>query len=365
MSAVLRTLGIILLCAFGYLFLWPVPVEPVAWEAPKDRGFVDEFAPNQKLESFTRLTLGELHGPEAAVHKSDGVLYATTHEGWIIRWAQDQVDAEKWVDLGGRPLGLDFDAAGNLWVANAYSGLQKVTADGKVELVLTEVDGVALRYADDLAVTPDGKIYLSDASTRFAAEDAGGTLEASLLDILEHSDNGRVIEYDPATGASKTVMQGMTFANGVAADPAGRFILVAETGEYKVLKFWLKGDKQGQTETIIDNLPGFPDNIHTGKNGRFWVGFASPRSKPVDDLAGKPFLRKVVQRLPPFMRPQPVHYGAVFAIDEEGKVLENLQAPDGSVYTTTGVAEADEVLYVTSLTAPFLAKYQKKDLGVD
>ena len=51
-----------------------------------------------------------------------------------------------------------------------------------------------------MVVAQNGKMYfLSDASTRFAPKDWGGTFEASVLDILEQASTGRVIEYDPAT----------------------------------------------------------------------------------------------------------------------------------------------------------------------
>lgn len=60
------------------------------------------------------------------------------------------------------------------------------------------------------------------------------------------------------------------------------------------------------------------------------------------------------------MRSQAVDYGAVFAIDgNDGEVVRNLQAPNGAVYATTGVTETAEFLYITSLTAPFLAKTAK------
>jgi len=59
------------------------------------------------------------------------------------------------------------------------------------------------------------------------------------------------------------------------------------------------------------------------------------------------------------MRPKVVPYGAVFAIDQDGQVVSNKQSPSGQVYATTGVAETDEYLYITSLTAPFLARIEK------
>lgn len=365
MSAFLKVIGIMLLCAVAYLSLWPVPIKPVAWQALVNPGYSGEFAVNDKLEQPEKLSLGGLTGPEAATHDANGNLYATTHEGWIIRWPVGASAPEKWVNAEGRPLGIAFDAQGDLWVANAYIGLQRVSASKIISTELTEVDGVAIRYADDVVVAPNGKVYFSDASTRFSAKEEGGTLPASLLDLMEHSDNGRVIEFDPSSKESRVVLDGLTFANGVTLDPNGQFLLVVETGEYKVIKLWLAGEKKGQTEVIIDNLPGFPDNIHRGKNGRYWLGLTAPRSEIVDSLSSKPFRRKVVQRLPASMHPQVVHYGMVVAIDENGQVLANLQSPSGEVYTTTGAAESDEFLYVTSLTAPFLAKYKKSELGLD
>ena len=365
MKSLIKVVLVCLGFSLAYLALWPVPIKPQIWQAPSSTGYTGEFAVNQKLDNFKSIAIGQLTGPEAVVESESGMLYATTHEGWIIRWSVDAQEVESWVNVGGRPLGIDFDSVGNLWVANAYLGLQKVTPAGVVTLELSEVDGQPLLYADDLAMDANNKIYLSDASTRFSAKEHGGTLAASLLDIIEHSDNGRIIEFDPQTGQSSTLMTGLTFANGVAIDEAGQFLLVAETGEYRIHKVSLQAGNRGASSVILDNIPGFPDNVHIGQNGRYWVGITAPRSKLIDDLAGKPFWRKVIQRLPAFLRPKAIHYGMVLAIDENGKVLANLQSPSGKVYTTTGVAETDQHIYVCSLTAPFVAKYDKKNLGLN
>jgi sugar lactone lactonase YvrE len=364
MRPFLNIIGLTIFFAMVYLIAWPVVIQPVAWNAPVDLGFVGQFSENDKLESFEKMTMGELTGPEAAVHDSKGNLVATSHEGWIVRWSPGQKEAEKWINVGGRPLGLDFDSGGNLWIANAYTGLMKITPQGELSTVLTEAEGVAIQYADDVAVAGNGKIYFSDASTRFPAKQYGSTLEASLLDILEHSDNGRIIEFDPIKNEAKVIKRNLTFANGVAASPSGNHIFFAETGEYRVWKMPLNGPKAYQSEVIIDNLPGFVDNVHTGLNGRIWLGLTTPRVQIVDDLAGEPFWRKVIQRLPPALKPQIAPYGVVIAINENGQVLQNLQSPTGAVYATTGVAESDDFIYVTSLTAPFLARYKKADLKI-
>ena len=84
----------------------------------------------------------------------------------------------------------------------------------------------------------------------------------------------------------------------------------------------------------------------------------------MDDLSTKPWLRKVVQRLPSFMRPNVQHYGHVLAIDEHGKVLSSLQDPQGKYPATTGAWETDKYLYISSLIAPVMARIAKP-VGLD
>ena len=102
-------------------------------------------------------------------------------------------------------------------------------------------------------------------------------------------------------------------------------------------------------DVLIDNLPGFPDNISTGLNGRFWLGLPSPRSPLLDKLSGSIALRKVIQRLPAFVRPKAVPYGHVVALDKNGKVLMSLQDPEGAYPITTGVLETADKLFISSL----------------
>ena len=74
-----------------------------------------------------------------------------------------------------------------------------ISPDRKVTVLTDHVDGDPIRYADAVVVAKNGKMYFSDASTRFAPKDWGGTFEASILDILEQSSTGRVLEFDPAS----------------------------------------------------------------------------------------------------------------------------------------------------------------------
>lgn len=361
---ILLGLAVLLMAIVLYFLFWPVPIEPVAWEAPPNPGYTGPYAVNTRLSGLTTFDLGGSHGPEDIALDDEGRIYAATHEGHIVRLQPDGSEPEVWADTGGRPLGIDFDAAGHLIAADAYRGLLSIAPDGRVTVLANEADDIPIRYADDVDVAADGKIYFSDASTRFGAEEWGGTYPASLLDLMEHSGSGRLLVHDPADGTTRTLLDGLTFANGVAVSPDQRYVLVNETGEYRVLRYWLQGPLAGQAETLVGALPGFPDNVSAGQAGRFWVALVSPRNPLVDRLADQPFLRKVIQRLPAFVRPQAVAYGHIVAVDGEGRVVADLQDPQGAYPINTGVTETDDHLYIGSLVTPVLGRMDKQAAGL-
>jgi sugar lactone lactonase YvrE len=360
-----RTGSLLLVClalAGLYLAAWPVPVDPVAWQAPEDRGLTGDFAANNALAGLGAIGLGVHEGPEDAAVGRDGALYATTLSGKILRIAEDTAAVSEFARTGGRPLGIEAAADGSLIVANAFLGIQRISPLGKVTDLITTIDGDPIRYADDLAVSQDGVVYFSDASTKFGAQASGGTYEASLLDILEHGAHGRVIAFDSRSGQTRILVDGLNFANGVALSADERFLLIAETGSYRILRHWLQGPDTGLTEIVLDNLPGFPDNINNGEDGRFWIGLVAPRDAKLDALSGRPFLRKVVQRLPAFLRPQAVPSSHVIALSGDGEVLLSLQDPTAAYPTMTGACETGQRLYFTRLFGHDLPYIEKADL---
>lgn len=356
---------VLVLLAIGilYLLVWPVPVEPVAWQAPPNPGYTGAYAANQRLQGLELLSLSGGHGPEAVALDRQGRIYAATFEGWIVRLAPDGSSTERWVNTEGRPLGIVFDRQENLIVADAFRGLLRIAPDGRLTVLATAADGVPIRYADDVDVAADGRIYFSDASTKFNAEEHG-TGPASLLDIVEHGGHGRLLVYDPATQKASTLLKGLNFANGVALNPDQTYVLVAETGSYRVLRYWLRGPKTGQVEPFIEALPGFPDNLTTGRDGRYWLALVVPRNPLLDRLADKPWLRKVAQRLPAFVRPGFVSYGHVIALDGEGGVMLDLQDPSGAYPLLTSATETADYLYLGSLIAPAVARLAKAKIGL-
>ena len=149
----------------GYLLLWPVPFDPVAGPAragnPAGSGI---FVKNNKLATSDMLVTGI--GPEAVAFDKQGRLYSGLTNGDIIRFGANG-DKQVLANTGGRPLGLKFDAAGNLVIADAKKGLIAMAPNGDIVALATHHNGVRMKFVDDLAIASDGKIYFSDASALF------------------------------------------------------------------------------------------------------------------------------------------------------------------------------------------------------
>ena len=189
-----------------------------------------------------------------------------------------------------------------------------------------------------------------------------------MLDIVEQSATGRVLEYDPVQDVMRVVAKGLSFANGIALSQDGQTLFVNETGRYRVWRIAVTADdldvtaNSTQASVLFDNLPGYPDNLMRGMDGRIWLGFAKPRNAIIDLLSDKPLLRKMVLRFPRVLWPMPEAYGHVMAFTEDGKVVADLQDSSGAYPETTAVTETMDRFYIQSLHAKNLG-WLAKDIA--
>ncbi len=343
------------LAVFAYLAFWPVPVDPVAWDAPVDAGYVGAFAVDSSLAGAERIALSDHPGPESVARDAAGRLYAATLDGSIVRLDSTGRNPTVWARTGGRALGLAFGTDGMLYVADGIRGLLAVDTTGQVTVLATEAEGRPFGFADDLDVAPDGRIYFSDASSKFTVA-ARADANASTLDIIEHGGHGRLLEWDPTTRQVRVIASGLQFANGVALTSDARAVLLTETGAYRILRVDVVGPSRGTVTPILENLPGFPDNITRDADGRFWVALFAPRKAILDRLARRPALRRVIVRIPSALQPKPSRYAHLIAIDETGRVLDDRQDPTGGYAPVTDVLATDRWLYLGSLSEPTLAR---------
>tara|TARA_X000000368_G_scaffold78280_1_gene58515 strand:- start:2475 stop:3716 length:1242 start_codon:yes stop_codon:yes gene_type:complete len=365
-----------------YLLFWPVPINPVTWESPDAPALEGIYQPNDFLKSIKvyggssaqydilgRIIIepgGFSHyaGPEDIV-PTDKIyeiiggttveyLYAGYDNGHIIKYRKNTVfdgtccykNSEFFYDTKGRPLGMALDANNNLIVADALRGLLAINQEGIGTTLSTksDSDGIPMKFTDDLDIAKDGKIYFSDASSVYG-------IGEDRFDLMEHRPHGRLLMYDPETKLTTTLLDSLYFANGVAIAPDNSFVLVNETYMYRIHKYWLKGEKAGTSEIIIDNLPGFPDNISSNGEGLYWVALFTSRNEFIEKTSNKPFLRKMALRLPKFLQPQPEPFAFVLGIDGNGKVIHNLQYHSENAFSPiTSVKQVGDQLFFGSLT---------------
>ncbi|KAK4263692.1 hypothetical protein QN277_029074 [Acacia crassicarpa] len=214
-------------------------------------------------------------GPYTGISDGRILKWQGTHKGWV----EDRKLCDGSTDLNkepicGRPLGLKFDKKNcNLYIADAYFGLLVVGPRGGVakQLAISAFHGAPFKFVNDLDIDEQtGVIYFTDSSTVYP-------LRQVQMIFQKGDKTGRLLKYDPNTKKVEILLQGLAFANGVALNKDGSFLLVAESSSRKINKFWLKGSKI-YTSELFAAVEKAPDNIKRDKNGDFWVGLNNNRA---------------------------------------------------------------------------------------
>ena len=321
------------------------------------------WALNDKLKNVKVIGLGRIEGPEDVILDRDDNLYAGSRHGDIVRFfPPDYQRMEIYAHIGGTPLGMAFDKHDNLYVCIGGMGLYRVTPERKVEKVTDETnrsyasvnDDSRLRLADDLDITDDGRIFFSEATVRYEMHEWA-------TDGLEARGNGRIICYDTRTGKTHTVLRDLKFPNGVCIASDGQSFLFAETWGCTVKRHWFDGPKQGTTELVLDNLPGFPDNINNSSDGHYWMSLVGMRC-PALDLAWKMpgFRRRMAKRVPrdEWLFPN-INTGCVLKFNERGEVLETLWDLGGENHPMiTSMREHRGFLYLGGIMNNRIGQYR-------
>jgi sugar lactone lactonase YvrE len=336
----LKSIGIVLAVVALYLLAWPVPIDAVAWH-PGIKPDMVTFQADDVLGISEVLASGVGHGPEDVTLGPDGYFYTGLQDGRILRFRGSV--GEEFVNTGGRPLGMQFDAQGNLIVADAFRGLLAVAPDRAVTVLAYEVDGEPMKFPDDLDIAADGTIWFSDASQRFDQHNWK-------LDVLEGRATGRLLSYDPSSSEVTVRLEGLMFANGVALGPDDEYVLVNETFLRRIMRLWLKGPRAGESEIFIAGLPGYPDNLSFDGQDTFWIAMPSRRQERLENLARRPLLREILMRLPEELRRVEVgSVGWVVAVSTDAKVRYSLKDTTGRCFAVTSANDLGGSLLMGSL----------------
>ena len=339
----------------SYLALPPSP--------PTDAKSGSPYAVNDKLRNVEIIGLGMVESPEDVILDEDDNLYCGSRHGEIIRFfAPDYKRMEVYAHIGGQPLGLAFDGHKNLYVCVGGMGLYRVTAERVVEKVTDEtnrsmlsiIDDSRLRLADDLDIAPDGRIFFSEATVRYEMHEWP-------TDALEGRGNGRIICYDPHNKKTTTVLRDLVFPNGIALASDQQSILFAQSWACCIKRYWFGGPKKGDVETVIDSLPGYPDNINRASDGNYWLALLGMRSPSFDLAMRKPgFRRRMSKQLPgdEWLFPN-INTGCVVKINERGEILDALWDLGGQNHPMiTLMREHRGYLYIGGISNNRIGRYK-------
>ncbi len=321
------------------------------------------FEQNDKLRDVEAIGLGRIEAPEDVILDRHDNLYAGSRHGDIMRFlAPDYQKMELFAHIGGQPLGMAFDREDNLYVCIGGMGLYRIKPDGTVEKATDETnrsmrsvnDDSRLRLADDLDITDDGLIFFSEATVRYEMDEWP-------IDGLEARGNGRIISYDTKTGTTRTELRGLKFPNGICVASDGQSILFAETFGCSIKRYWFAGPRKGAVEVVMDNLPGYPDNINLASDGNYWLALVGMRS-PSLDLAWKMpgFRRRMAKRVPvdEWLFPN-INTGCVVKFNEQGKIVESFWDLHGENHPMiTSMREHRGYLYLGGILNNRIGRYK-------
>jgi sugar lactone lactonase YvrE len=283
------------------------------------------------------------HGPD------EGAVFTGTEDGNIFRVSHDGRRIDRVTHTGGRPLGLEIDPDGRLLVCDAHRGVLRIdTATGAIEPVTDVVAGRKMLFCNNAAIASDGTVWFSDSSTMFG-------IEKWKDDFVQDTRTGRLLRLT-TDGRIDVVEEGLAFANGVALSAAEDYVAVAETAARTVVRRWLTGDRRGERDLLVGDLPGYPDNIARGSDGLIWVTIASPTDPVVERLHQAPqWLRRQVTRIPERLQPKPKRTVRVQAYADDGTLVHDCDVDTPDYHMVTGVREHEGRVWLGSLHEPAVA----------
>ncbi|WP_102142198.1 SMP-30/gluconolactonase/LRE family protein [Mycobacterium hubeiense] len=319
------------------------PIDPVRWQPP----------PVDPLPDFppADLTVVPVPGnaPEDVVADADGTIWTGVDDGRIVRIPPDG-EPTVVADTGGRPLGLAVAHDGRLLICDSPRGLLTLDpSTGKLDPLVETVDGRHLQFCSNVTETAAGTIYFTESTSAFTYEHFKGA-------VLEARPRGSLFRRNP-DGTVLTVLAGLYFANGVTVTADGSALVFAETLGRRLSKYWLAGPHAGTTTPLVERLPGHPDNLSTGPDGRIWCAMVSPVNAAAERLAPRaPALRKLLWQLPDRLLPQikPEVWAVAFDPDT-GQAVTGLRTHHPEFGMVTGLVETGGKLWMGCIGNPAVA----------
>jgi gluconolactonase len=212
----------------------------------------------------TSLLASGLGFPEGPTVLGDGrIVLCDANTGELLAYQDGALSL--FASTGGSPWGTYLGTDGKLYVNqggdvpgsgdfSAVPGIQRVSMDGSVEFLFSEVGGYTLAGPNQSAFGPDGRLWITDSGTE-------------LDDRADVPSPGRLFVVSDASGAGEMLLERQgSYPNGIAFDAEGRFYW-SESKAHRVCRL------DGREAVTFCQLPDthVPDGMAFAADGRLFV----------------------------------------------------------------------------------------------
>lgn len=225
-----------------------------------------------------------LEFPEGPTITAAGELVVTEIQGGRLTRIASDGTKSTFAETGGGPNGAALAPDGSIFVCNnggqvANTGdkptepgrIQRVTPDGAVTTLLTEVEGVALDAPNDGVFDADGGFWFTNPNA--------------------NREPGTVCYLPPGDGPPVRVTGGIRFPNGLGITPDGKVLVVCESMTGSLHAFEIEGPGKvaaGRVHAHIGRR-SIPDGFCIDSLGRMIVaGFRTNNLFVFDMAEGRP-----------------------------------------------------------------------------
>jgi sugar lactone lactonase YvrE len=158
-----------------------------------------------------------------------GDLYAGSFvDGTVFTMTPGNRVAEVFLPAGAdgrhKALGLKVDRARRLWVIDADTGVMVYDTRSRRLLARFDVTGQQPRLVNDLDITPDGSVYLTDSLRAVIYR----VTPRQVAQARAHGGRAPLAPAFDLTGVLEPHPPGTVTLNGIVADPSGRYLLTVD-----------------------------------------------------------------------------------------------------------------------------------------
>jgi sugar lactone lactonase YvrE len=238
-----------------------------------------QIAENELLSTAEWIDLDGWYGPEDIAVDEHGNLYCGAHisktdfsDGRVLK-IDTSGNVSVFCNTGDWVTGLHFDTNQNLIACVPNKGLVSINKKGEMTILADEDEnGNKFLIPNDVDIASDGMIYFSNTSSKYQFN-----RKNARRILLEVKPDGGLYSYNPKTKQVKTLIDSSFFGNGVAVSKNDDFVLMVDLTKYRILRYWLKGEKQGTNGYFHRQFAWAPQWNRKKKRRKFLAWVYNPK----------------------------------------------------------------------------------------